>query len=248
MCPSGKPNWRIAPLFLALLSVSPLALAGVSETILTVTASSLRGEGSIAVSADQGYWDGDDFFWSIDHALEIRDADNHLLGTFGPATVSFYADPQVTLGFSVQASDQSTSFTITSAQLSFPTIAAGMARADAAFTLLDFGVSGATLTGDGPTGGAYLTQYNGFVPYGTTFAEAIGQIQVIPPESLQTAEYYSAPMGQYLPIGAVSSMSSQIAFTLSPLALASGSANFEIIPEPATLALLCLGLMVARRR
>jgi hypothetical protein len=248
---TGKAGRHTVPLLLvlfALIGGLPIAVADVSDTILTITASTSRGEGTLSISADEGYWDGDDFHWAVDYPLEIRDGGDQLLGTFGPASVTFYADPQVSLGFAVQAGDDPTSFVITSALLSFTPIPAALARADAAFTLQDFWGTGALLTGDGPVGGAYLAQYNGFVPGGTTFGEGIQEIQVIPPAVLETADYASAPLGEYLPIGAASDMSSQIAFTLSPLALASGSANFEIIPEPATLLLICVGLLAARRR
>jgi hypothetical protein len=251
MFKSGKLNWCTVAALFALLSLVPFAGADISDTILTVTANDGRTEGTIYISQADGYWDGDDFFWSFDdpdNPMEIRDPDDQLLGTLTSASLAFYADPQVALGFAVQAEDENTTFTITSALLSFATIPSAFARADAALTLQDFFGTGALLTGNGPLGGAYLTQYNGFVPDGTSFAEAIDQIEVIPPDMLATADFASAEPGEYLPIGTASNMSSQFAFTLSPQALASGSANFEIIPEPATLLLVLAGLIAARRR
>jgi MYXO-CTERM domain-containing protein len=240
-------------LLLGLIVCLPLASADVTDTVLTITACTGRAEGSIAFTQSDGYWDGDDFFLRIDEPRQIvcpggEGEPDVVLGTFGPAEIAFYADPQVNLGFSAQAGDDPTAFTITSALLSFPTMLDGRARADAAFTLQDFFGFGAQLTGNGPGGGAYLTQYNGYVPGGTTFGEGISSLQVVPPDILSVAEYHSSPSGEFYPIGSVSDMSSRIAFTLSPYALASGSANFEIIPEPAAFLLLVAGLLAARRR
>lgn len=251
MITSGKANRRMVSLLFALLTLSvilPVAAADLGQTILTITATTGRAEGTLEISQSDGHWDGDDFFWSVDHPLDICAPGGAVIGQFGPASVAFYADPQVNLGFAVQATDSATSFTISSSLLSFPTISPAAARADAAFTLQDFMGFGATLTGAGPGGGAYLTQYNGFVPGGTTFGEGISFMQVLPPDVLTTLNYASDPMGLYLPIGAASDMSSQIAFTLSPFAFASGSANFEIIPEPTALLLMLVGLVAARRR
>ena len=246
----GQSGRCTVSLFIALLGIvaaSPLALAAVSETILTVTATCGRSSATLMITQEGGYWDGDNFFWSIDVPMEIRDGER-LLGTFGPASIAVYADPQVNLGFAVQADEEMTSFTITSALLDFPDIEHAWARADAAFTLQDWGTSGALLTGTGPGGGAYLTQYNGLVPDGTTFAEGINAIEVVPPAMLQVAEFSSAAPGEYTYIGFAGSMSSQIAFNLSPMSMASGSANFEIIPEPTAMLLILVALAAARRR
>jgi hypothetical protein len=252
MTTSVKANRRTVSLLFALLTLGailPIAAADLGETILTITASTGRAEGTLEISQSDGQWDGDNFFWSVDHPLDICAPDGSVIGQFGPASVAFYADPQVYLGFSIQATDSATAFTLTSALLSFPTMPSALARADAAFTLQDFMGFGATLVGAGPGGGAYLTQYNGYVPGGTTFGEGIPFMQVLPPAILTTANYASDPLGQFLPIGSASDMSSQIAFTLSPFAFASGSANYEIIiPEPTALLLMVAGLMVARRR
>jgi hypothetical protein len=230
------------------LTVGPAGLADLSDVVLTVQASNGRSVGVLQITQEAGAWVGENFFWATHEPLPIRDADNNILGWFGPADIRFYADPQVYLGFSVQAEDTDTDFTITSALLSFPTIANAQAHADAAVTVMDFYGTGATLTGLGPTGGAYLAQYNGFVPGGTTFVERIPLIQVVPPDTLATSDFEYPGGGAYVPIGSASDMSAEFSFRLTAWGFASGSSNFEIIPEPsAALLLLAAGLLGRRR-
>ncbi|NLG42155.1 MAG: hypothetical protein GX547_02840 [Phycisphaerae bacterium] len=195
---SGKPTRCTVSVFIALFGMfaaSPLAIAAVSETILTVTATCGRSSGTLTITQEDGYWDGDNFFWSTDEAIEIRDGEQ-LLGRFGPASIAVYADPQVNLGFAIQADNELTSFTLTSALLDFPNIEHAWARADAAFTLLDCQGVGALLTGTGPGGGAYMAMYNGTASDATTFAEGINTIEVVWPETLAVAEFSSASSGE----------------------------------------------------
>jgi len=239
--------WAILALA-GVLSAGPAVLADLSNVVLRVQASDGRSVGVLEITQEAGYWVGGNFFWSTEDALPIRDADDNVLGWFGPADIRFYADPQVVLGFSVQAENTDTDFQITSALLSFPTITDAQARADAAVTVMDFFGTGATLTGLGPTGGAYLAQYNGFVPGGTTFVERISLVQVVPPNTLATSDFEYPGGGAYAPIGSASDMSAEFSFRLTAWGFASGSSNFEIIPEPsAALLLLAAGLLGRRR-
>jgi hypothetical protein len=171
---------------------------------------------------------------------------SELLGTFGPGSISMYADPQVNLNFSVQAGDTDLLVTITSGQLTFPAYTDGQARADAAFTVLDFFGSGTTLTGAEPGGGAYRAYYNG-IP-GTTFVDTISSIAVVPPDTLAVGSFESPGGGLFTSIGPVSEMGAEISFTLTAHGFVSGSSNFVIVPEPAGLLALLAGLCLLRRR
>lgn len=234
----------LSALVLVLLFSAASTVADVSDVVLTVRASSGRSAGVLEITSEEGTWDGDNFFWSTDHAIPIM-AGDEVLGTVGAGSnIALYADPQIAMGFSFQAGDADTDVTVSSALLSFPTIPSGMARADAAFTLMDFMGSGASLSGLEPGGGAYRAYYND----STTFAEAIDHITVVPPASLADGSFGYPGGGAYSPIGTVSNMGAEIAFTLSANAFASGSADFEIIPEPAGLVLLAVGIGVLRRR
>ena len=148
------------------------------------------------------------------------------------------------MGFSFQAGDAATDVTLTSALLSFPTIANASARADAAFTVMDIMGEGVSLVGLQPGGGAYRAYYNDSI----TFAEAIGPIDVIPPATLAEGNFAYPGGGAHVPIGVASNMGAEIAFSLSAYGFVSGSSNFEIVPEPAGLLLLAVGVCVLRRR
>ncbi len=234
-------------LALAIVTAAP-SLADMPDVVMTITASSGRHVASYEIHQDMGYWQGTDFYFDSQEEVVLADGDV-VLGTISQASLSILADPQVNLAFSVQAGEQpETQFMLTTGLLAFIPIAEASARADAAFTVLDFFGEGTVLTGDGPTGGAYLAQYNGVVPTGTTFAERIEEIAVLPPDTLAVDSFiYPDPSG-YLPIGYAESMSAQVAFTLTSFGFASGSSNFEIIPEPTALCLLVLGALSLRRR
>jgi len=172
-----------------------------------------------------------------------------LLGTLQAqeTQVHFAQDPVVDLNFSVEAGPGAggTAFSISSALLSFPTISNASARASAAFTLTD-GVDddGATLSPlTGP--GAYLAQYNGYVPGGATFTQLIPAMAADPMSTTSLSEEYPGG-GLYQSLGGSAyDMSSQVSFTLSPNDLASGTSVFEIIPEPSALVLMAVVLGLA---
>jgi len=242
----GRRAGLVAALAAGLLVAFP-ATADVSNVVLRVAATNGRGGAAIEITADQGAWVGDTFYWSTERPIEITSGDQ-LLATLREATLQVRSDPQVYLNFSVQAGDFDTDFVISSPLLSFPSIGTALGRASAAFTLMDFFDDGARLTGTGPTGGSYLAQYNGFVPGGTTFAERIPLIEVAPPQVLAVATF-EEPLGAgYAAIGQVSDMSAMFSFRLTAWDFASGSSNFEIVPEPAGLLLVGIPLLLLRRR
>lgn len=238
--------WAVSALALVLSFSATGVLADISDVVLTVRATSERSEGVLEITSDQGYWDGDNFFWTARQDISITGADGQVLGTVGAGShLALYADPQIAMGFSFQAGSDPTNVTVSSSVLSFPTISSPQGRADVAFTVMDFFGSGASLSGLEPGGGAYRAFYNG----STTFVDAVHQITVVPPDALADGSYVYPGGGAYAAIPVpVSSMGAEISFTLSPYGFASGSSNYEIIPEPAGLILLVVGLGVLRRR
>jgi hypothetical protein len=238
----------------AVLAISAPAMADFSGFLFEITASGSTGQDTFAVGIDEGEWDGDSYTWTLAESYEFW-AGGELLGVLsaeqGATAVAYQTDPVVNLSFSVTAGPNAggTDFTIKSALLSFPTILAADAkgRASTSFTVTDgLDDDGATLT---PLAApkAYLAQYNGFVPDGTTFTNLIDAIVVAPEDTIGVSAEYPGG-GAYELIGVdVNDMSAQISFTLSPNDLASGTSTFEIIPEPATFILLA-GLALLRRR
>jgi hypothetical protein len=219
------------------------ALADLSDVILTIHAVNGRSEGTLEITADQGTWQGDDFFWSTDEAIPITSG-TEVLGTFGPGAIAFGADPSIALGFSIQAASTETTFSISSSALGFETIDPAVARTSGAFTLQDFTGGGASLNGTLPEAYAFRALLND----GTVFHQAVQSITVVPPEQLAIESFVYPAGGGYEPVDPAYSMAIEIGFTLSPNAFASGSANFEVIPEPTGLLLLVVGAGLLRRR
>ncbi len=236
-----------------------LAQADIIGDGLVITAED--GLGNSATWTAPLTWDGQRWTYNGSQEIELRDPDtNVLLGYINPAdgpadgtSVEYLQDPVINLNFSVQAGANPTTFYIASALLTFPTIANPVGAASAAISVTDAMGDGATLTGIGLSGGAYLAQYNGYAganpPAGTTFAELHPNV-VAGPFSTTTVSDEVPAGGGFTPIGTpVDDMSSLVSFTLSAFDLASGTSVYTIVPEPGTLAMvLGLAVVVARRR
>ncbi len=219
-------------------------------------------QGNQAVWSAPLTWDGQRWIYDGSEQVELRDPTTDVVvGWINPVadpdaetSVTYVQDPVINLNFSVQAGGNPTTFHIASALLTFPTIANAQGAASAAISVTDSLGDGATLTGIGATGGAYLAQYNGFAganpPAGTTFAE-LHPLITVAPFGTATASADVPMGGGFAPIAApVSDMSALVSFELTPFDLASGTSVYTIIPEPASLALvvLCGGLVVGHRR
>jgi len=240
-------------LFVVALTAAPAAWAGLGGPIFEIEAC-VNGQcyGVTAFYESDGQWVNGTFVWMLGQDTPIMSFDETVqLGTLkaDDTFVNFMEDPAVNLSFAVEAGSApgGTLFTIKSALLSFPAMTNAEGRASASFTVSD-GIDddGATLT---PTlTGAYLAQYNGFVPSGAEFTQLIPQMNAAPMNTFSLAQDYPGG-GLYQSIaGSVSDMSTQISFTLSPNDLASGTSVFEIVPEPTSVLLLIAGLMLVRRR
>ncbi len=236
---------------LALLSfvlMVPAAQADLTGALLEVQARTANGSGSMFFTTPV-FNEGGSTVWSLPAPVQITDPHtNVVLATLRSARVEYVGDPQVNLDFSMQAGGAPVVFLLRSALMSFPPMTNAEGRASVGINLTDFDGNGATLDPVAPRTGAYLAQYNGFVPNGTTFAEAISHIGVAEPFGSNSASA-NIPSSGYLAIpGTVSDMSAQVEFQISANDFASGTSNFEIIPEPAALMGAVLGLALLRRR
>lgn len=228
----------------ALLALTVPAFAGTEGYMFALTAQNAAGAGHFYVTEDMGQWQGDVWRWQLTEPVAIiGGTGREVIATLNEGEVLFRSDPVINLGFAVQAGDAQTTFTIQSALLAFPALLNPTGQASAGITLTDFDGTGAVLNGLGPAGGAYLAQYNGFVPGGTTFAEGIAQMLADPFDIVDA----NINTGVQPIVGLVSSMSSQFSFTLSANDLAAGTSTFEIVPEPASLLLIVAAALLRRR-
>lgn len=196
--------------------------------------------------------------WASNDPVPLQAWDGTVVATLNPeggpgSSVEYVEDPIVNLNFSVAAGSSATTFMIGSALLTFPTINPAVGRASAAFSVTDVDGSGVTLTGLAGNSGSngYVGAVNGTagpVPPGANqFAEFIPGVAAGPFGSNTGNDNF--PAIGYSPIGVpVSSMSSFISFRLTAFDLASGTSTFEVIPEPASLLLLVVGVGLIRRR
>src|SRR5262245_37924803 len=196
--------------------------------------------------------------WANNTPQEMRSYEGTLLGMLNPAggpgsSIEYVNDPIVNLNFSVAAGASTTTFMIGSALLTFPVISPAQGRASADFSVTDADGSGVSLTaiGGNSTTRGYAAAVNGMAgpaPAGANqFTEMIPSFGAGPFGSAVSGDNFP-PLG-YSPIGVpVSSISSFIQFRLSAFDLASGTSTFEVIPEPASVLLLVLGVGLLRRR
>lgn len=246
---------RMRGVFVALvvvLGVPSVATADLGDVVFFVEACvGPACSGFFEVTQADGEWDGDTFTWQLEGTVDIEDDYGNLIATIGstdpdePTFVVFRSDPQVNLGFAMQAGDQDTTFTIRSALLEFDTMLNPTAQASVGVNLSDFMGDGAWLDGAGPDDRVYLAQYNEFVPNGTTFTTLIDGLST--DEAFDTVSIDDETGWQSL-TGTVDNISSQVKLTLSAFDMASGTSNFEIVPEPAGLLLLVVASALVRRQ
>lgn len=238
VCTASTSATLKTALVVMVLLVAPTQ-AQVSEGIFTIEASNASGEGSYVASFEDGVWDPDEqtFTWNLAEQIELRDEVSAAwIASLVDATVFVRATQlgEIELNIGVISGESLTTFVIGSPLLCFSTLipeSFAQGRAIASVTVTDGLGDGATLTGLGSVGsGAYRAYYNGYASQGTRFTHLVGLIAV---GGFGTATgSQSDPMAGFRPIGeSVEDMSSEIAFTLTPLDLAFATTMFGI-PQP----------------
>jgi hypothetical protein len=188
--------------------------------------------------------------WNLTAPLTLSGA-NGLIATIDSLGLGIDGDPGVSNNFNVTAGGITTTFTITSATVSFTAISSPAAYASAGITLTDTDGNGATLVGLQSGAKAYEAVYNGATPW----ADLVSGI-VAPAEWTVVAMERRPGAGRETIPALVSSIHSQFKFSVTANDQASGTSRFDVIepiPEPGTVmligtgALMMLGVVIRRR-
>ncbi|NLG44725.1 MAG: hypothetical protein GX547_15900 [Phycisphaerae bacterium] len=233
-------------LVLALASGALADLSDISEVIFRIEASNASGTGVLEFTQDQLVYNAntDTYIWNTGTQF-IFDEFFTPIATLQNANLALQLNStkKIAGAFAVQSGSTDTVFTITMPQLSFANLAAPSASVGLAVNVTDTNNNGVAMLAVPPAGGILITHYNGLVPSGTLFEEVLPGVSN-PTGSTSTLAYVPYTP---LPFGA-GDMNSQLAFSLTAGDLGGGTHYFQIIPEPAGLALLASGLLLLGRR
>lgn len=240
--------------------VASSAAAQVTDPLITITASSSLGMGSVSfTSADFGAIvqpDSGIVFLLFNAPLVIQDMNNNnVIGQITQLSVINRADSTTTvgtpdaltsIGFAVFAGDADTTFNMTASFINTGAVANAALRATASVNVTDNTGNGATLTGGGAGGTYFNAAYNN----GTTFADLVAGPLVAPATgSDDSSQDFPAAPGVFLPIGVpLNNLQAQFNFTLSAGDSAGGTSGFFSIPSPASGSLLMVAGLAAMRR
>lgn len=233
--------------FVVLAGLAAGARADITNPAFRIQATNSFGTGELVIPSNWGNWINGTWHWETTTGMPILNSvGGGTLAMLDTLSITYQNDPVVNLNFLVTAGAAPTHFIISSALLSFPAISPATGNASAGVTVTDADqAGGALLTGNYAGGRAYLAQYNGFVPGGTTFTTLVTGPIAAPLGGTNVGSGFIGPT----PIGpAVSDMSAQWDFNLSANDSASGTSSYNIVPAPATGALLSVGLLAVRRR
>ncbi len=161
-----------------------------------------------------------------------------LIGTIESMTIDFDGDPVVDIAFSAMAGSADTTFTITSALVSFDSLTNPIAEASASLELTDTGGSdGASLELVGGAASVYRAEYNG----GDLFSGMVGAFDF---DGAGADSTDASSLGPVTLSGTVTSIQGKLKFKLSAEDFVSGETRFEVtptvtpIPEPSSWAML----------
>ena len=229
-------TWRVLGFVVvigALAFVLPNPAQGTTDYPITLTVQS--GSNSVTEVFDQPVATGD--------AVDVY-ASGNLIAKINELDSTFDSDPVVTLHFSVEALSSDTTFTISSAVVSFSPTTGPLSVVSSSLTLTDADGDGAALTGLESGGNAYRAIYNG----GVSWACLNSSYSFTDSFDSQT-ENIRNPAGGFTVIpDTLSSIQSEYSFTLSANDEASGSSTFNVqpvggtVPEPLTMIAVSMGI------
>jgi hypothetical protein len=164
---------------LAILATAPdVAHADFLGNLITVEAVNADGRGTWQVAVPPN--PPDMITYTNPDTVELRDAEQMLIGTIDDVTVHLEGDPVVSLSFVATAGSFPTTFTVSSAVVSLPAISNPTGNASASVTLTDSAANGASATPVSPK-------------YGNVFADVQRQHAVFSAESDRKPSPAAAP-------------------------------------------------------
>jgi len=232
------------------LGIASAATGEISDPVFSITATNANGTGTTTFGVDEGQWDGDTFSFELNDAYEIwNEAGTALLAEVKSISTTVIEDPVVEINFNVVAANMETAFMVDSTLLSFPALNAPTGKATAGITITDQNGDGASLTGDLGDGNAYRAVVNGSPGVGDDVATLVGDFSAGSFSSNTSNGAFDDGNGGFVALsGPISSISAQFQFTVSPFDAASGTSVFTVVPAPASVSLIGVGLLAATRR
>lgn len=246
-----------APLCAAALAalIPGVASADISENIFVIQAANAYGTAIYVAHFGDGQMDhsAGTYNWALNGCRMLQSQSGNTIAMLNEAALVGHEDPSVTLSFNVFAGSVETTFTITSATVSFTAINNAQGRTSASVSVTDLNGDGVAMHTAGGNPGAFTAFYNGAPPAGTTFSSLFAAPAATPISGGTATDAQNFPTnGSFMNIaGAVTNISSRFQFTLSPNDMASGTSVFTVqpVPAPGALALVGVaGLLFARRR
>ncbi len=183
--------------------------------------------------------------WSLSEEIEFSDG-GVSLGKLEQFSISIKQDPQVSLGFVVTAGQVNTSYSFSSGPLTFDPIVNPDAKATAQISVQDNSGDGVTLNGKFADGESYQARYNDTPVVWAKLINSVSSSDSYGGERKTESKPLSG--GMEVINDTLTSIETQYNFTLTANDQASGTSNFIVIPEPATIALLGLGVFGIFRR
>jgi hypothetical protein len=218
------------------------ALRSLAERpLLTIVAENAEGSARLELSPSDYTIDQGILSWRSAERVSLRDPRSGVeIARLEQVSLTYVADPSISLTFIATAGGAPTTFTLTSGELSFPGLADARGRASAGLTATDDTGDGALLTGLNPDGQIFQGFYNdaGGVPAsGSSFATLVSGLPIATSytsnavaEDFPVAPGLSATAEGGATLGTVSSMSTRFHFQLSAGDSASGSSVFVVEP------------------
>jgi hypothetical protein len=217
--------------------------AGISNVVFSIDATNSDGTAHYeAVLADGGYDPNGVFNWTLGSDVQLTDGGGDVIATLDSAYVQIKGDPFISMGFAVHAGSTDTTFTISSALVTFGPFTDPNAAASAGMTVTDETGNGGVLDGIFGDGNAFRALYNGASIFGS-YIPGVTELGAFGSESTSDGSGGLIPL-----LGSIASMQSTYNFELTARDQGSSTSIYVIIPEPSALAMLGLATFVALRR